>query len=39
MIAVLGYAAILVALAGSVGLVITGIVASRSVEQDPAVVA
>ncbi len=38
MIAVLGYAAILVALAGSVGLVITGIMASRSVEQDPAAV-
>ena len=38
MIAVLGYAAILVALAGSVGLVITSVMASRSVDQDPAAV-
>ncbi|GMQ86137.1 MAG: heme lyase CcmF/NrfE family subunit [Acidimicrobiia bacterium] len=38
MIAILGYAAILVALAGAVGLVVTGIKASRSVDQDPAAV-
>ena len=36
MIAVLGYAAILTALAGSVALVVTGIRASRSEDQDPA---
>ena len=35
MIAVLGYVAILIALAGSIALVVTGIRASRSELQDP----